>query len=171
MKKWSLILYLVTGFLSSEQFTDPITGLSLETPPEFVLDEEGSQQATEEGKWWYQYVDVDHNCISIEIEGYDRAKSLPEHFHHSMTEEEGKERIVFEGLEFRNLVIEGREFTKSKLRILAISDQIIEPICLCDYLFVEGQYGFIISLTTKKGCLSGRAEQMMESILKSIRFE
>jgi hypothetical protein len=125
--------------------------------------------------WWYEFRGGNDNTLTIEIEAYSEKPSLPEHFHHTLTlsddeEEDEGNAIVFEGLEFKKLSVGGIEFTKCKLRLLAVGeDRLIEPLMLCDYLFVNDQYGFTISWMQRNEN-GASMETLMKQLLSSIHF-
>ncbi|NGX37115.1 MAG: hypothetical protein K1000chlam2_00267 [Chlamydiae bacterium] len=177
MKNWILVFFLsLVATATAMPFTDSFSGMSLEIPPEFELSivESKSKMDALDIAWWYSFSDENRNLITIEIEEYDHSQSLPEFFHRSMTCENNEEvdRVICEGLEFKNQWIGDIEFTKCQLRILGISDQLIEPLCLYDYLFVKGEYGFTISLMKRDEGEAMREETdaMMQTLLKSISF-
>jgi len=173
MKYSIFVLFLLIDLVcQAASFTDPFSGMTLEIPSDFEFNEEESKMDQLDNTWWYAFIDCNQNVLTIEIEKYENNKTLPEFFHHSMTNEEENVQIIFEGFEFKNQMIGGIEFTKSKLRLLAISDQYIEPLYLCDYLFVNDQYGFTISLMQKNDDTSDNAstDAMMQKLLESIRF-
>jgi len=171
---FSILLIFICTYGFAERFTDSQTSLSFEIPSGFEFNAEESAVDEVNGKFWYLFSDTKHNILTIEIEEYDHVKSLSEHFHYNLTDDEdSKEGVVFEGLDFRNSTINGIEFTKCKLRLLAVSDLLIEPIYMCDYLFVKDHFGFTISLMeredqdhTNKG-----TEKMMLELLNSIQFQ
>jgi len=167
MKK--LIAFLFLPLLCyAAQFDDQTTGLTFEIPPGFELNEKESGVDETEGSWWYVFHNGEEGILTLEIDQYDHLKSLPEHFHLALTEDEAElEGVVFEGMEFKNIECAGREFTKCKLRILAIFDEYIEPLYVYDYLFVDQNFGFSISLMKKEE----ESETMILSLLESINFK
>ncbi len=165
MKKWLLFFFLPISFCFSASFTDPHSGLNLDVPEAFSFFE----QDRVGDLWWYEFRDANGNEFVIEVEECDYHKSLCEHFHRSLT---GgiveKEHMICEGVEFKNFVVGTLEISKCQLRILAFADMYCEPLCLCDYLFVRGQYCFTISLMKKEDDVDNEA--LMNSMLESIYF-
>jgi len=166
MKKLLVSLFLPILCFSA-QFDDQITGLKFEIPQGFELNEEESGVDEAEGSWWYVFEDDEENLITVDIDQYDHLKSLPEHFHRSLTEDE-REGLIYEGMEFKNIECGGRLYTKCKLRVLAIFDQFTQPLYVCDYLFVDQNFGFTISLMKKE---DEETDEMMLSLIESIRFK
>ncbi len=173
MKKFllfSLLSLVVCGF--AERFDDLYTGMSFEIPQDFTFDESKSNVKTEEGDWWYTFCDEEENLLVIEIDENCRMQPLSEFFHNSLTEIPEFESIIYSGMEFKNLEIDTLKATKYKLRILAVAENVIEPLYFCDYLFVKGCFNFSISLTAKEKSLASNAEReaMMFSLIHSIQF-
>ena len=174
MKKW-LVAFFLPVSLFCEPFTDPFSGLSLEIPENYRCLEEESNPKTENiTSWWYAFSDPNQSMIMIEIDEYDHTKSLPEFFHHHLTsdENEDNDKIVYEGLEFKNFKLNEMNFTKCKVRAFAKSEKAFEPLYICDYLFVNDCYGFSIGLMKKDDTILQDADldEMMLNILKSIHF-
>lgn len=170
MKNRSLIFFL-SFFVScfGAPFTDPYTGLSFEIPQGFTLDEEGSKLDQFDNTWWYEFEDSKKNVLSVEVEEYHYHTPFPEYFHKIFSEEdEENEKLIFEGLEFKNLTIGEIEFTKCKLRLLVTSEQFTEPLCFYSYLFVKDHFGFSINLMKKED--DEDPELMMNPLLQSIHF-
>jgi len=174
--KWVIFFLFSCAGLWGYNFTDPHTGMCVEIPSQFRLNEEESKMDRENDIWWYEFTDVDQSILTIEIEEYDHNKSLCEYFHHTLTddddEEENHERMIFEGLEFKNFYLNGITFTKCKVSLLAISDEITEPLYICDYLFVRDHYGFSVGLMKKDDGVKhhDQLEDFMQTILQSIHF-
>ncbi|MBS0629230.1 MAG: hypothetical protein JSS30_03270 [Verrucomicrobia bacterium] len=167
MKKL-FILFFFPFLCFGDSFNDPTTGLSFEIPSGFTLNEEECGVDETEGSWWYVFNRGEDEVLSLDIDQYDHLKSLPEHFHKSMTENEDElERVVYAGMEFKNVEVNDRQFTMCKLRILADFDKFIVPFVVCDYLFVDEHFGFTFSLMTQ----DEECEEMLLSLLKSIHFE
>jgi len=173
MKKLLVFLFLTT-FCFSQQFSDTITGFTFEIPSAFELDEEESGVDELDGSWWYVFSDSDQGNLTVEIDQNDHPKTLPEHFHQSMTkDDEELEGLLYEQMEFKNVSCGEFEFTKCKLRILSHSLHLFEPLFVCDYLFVKDHFGFTISLIKKENekVSNEESEAMMLSLLQSIRFD
>ena len=75
-------------------------------------------------------------------------------------------------LEFRQVEVNGRAYTKCQVRALAIENETIEPVYICDYLFVKDQYGFSISLLKKDDAElhQKELETFMANILEYVHF-
>ena len=124
--------------------------------------------------YWYAFVDSEGNILTIEIEEYNDLQTLSGHFHKTMTEADRliEKSLICEDLEFYNLMIGEIEFTKLKLRMLALTETGTTALFFCDYLFVHDHFGITISLTkTEVGSQSApEAEEMMTQMLQSIQF-
>lgn len=174
MKKFLVVLlFSLSSFCFAAPFSDPTTGLNFEVPPGFELDEEVSGVDEVSGSWWYVFADTNQGTLVLEIDQYDHLKSLPEHFHLSLTKDEDEfNGVIYEGMDFRNVDCNGMEFTRFKLRILAASHQLFEPLYVCDYLFVKDHFGFSISLMKKENEIvtNEESEAMLFDLLQSITF-
>lgn len=173
MKKILTVLLLsLTSFCFADLFFDSVTGLQFEVPQGFELDEEESGVDEVDGNWWYVFSSPNQGILTVEIDQGDYLKTLPEHFYQSMTKEEERDGIIYEGMEFKNVNCGDLEFTKCKLRILAQSNQLLEPLFVCDCLFVRKHFAFTISLIKRENELVSNEESdaMILSLMQSIQF-
>lgn len=124
--------------------------------------------------YWYTFADSKGNILSIEIEEYEKEQSLSEHFHKTMTDSDflEEESVVCEDLEFRNQKIGQIDFTKLKVRLLALTEGGATSLFFCDYLFVHQQFGITIGITKYEVDLDSaeQTEQEMVDMLKSLTF-
>lgn len=174
MKKLlAFLLFSLSSTCFAAPFSDPTTGLFFEIPEGFDLNEEESGVDEVSASWWYVFSDSSQGTLVVEIDQYDHLKSLPEHFHLALTKDDDElDGVISEGMEFKNFDCGGMEFTKCKLRILAISHQLFEPLFVCDYLFVKDHFGFSISLMKKENEIvsNEESEAMLLTLLQSINF-
>lgn len=166
MKWLAFWIIFPCSFCFSLEHIDSKSGLRLEIPDYFHL----SDKENYEGHWWYIFTDAKQTELIVEIEEFQTCKLLSEHSERAYANSyEQTEHMEFEGLEFTTFQIKDLDICKCSLRMLAIAEKYREPLYLCDYLFVKDNFGFTISLLKVED--ETIVEEMMESILDSIRFE
>lgn len=168
MKYLFCLLFTVCFPLYSTPFIDPMSQLHLDIPSSFQLNEEDSQEQPEKDKcWWYEFSHTNQSVLTIEIDQEDPDQFVNNRLLQERPEE--KEDIICDALEFKDLTIEGIEMTKCK--ILAHMDS-NESLYICDYLFIQNECGFSISLMKKSDAPFNDAEldALILTILQSIRF-
>jgi len=173
MKVALIAILLSLGSLSfSATFSEPYTGLMLEIPDAFQPCEDSTYVSS--CPYWYAFIDSEQNLLTIEIEEYDKQQTLSEHFHRAMTETDLliEKSLVCEDLEFCNKRIGDTDFTKLKVRMLALTETGVTALCLCDYLFVHDHFGITISLIEREvdSNTDSETEKWMTEMLESIQF-
>jgi len=159
----------IGGFASP--FIDPHTNMTLEVPEGFVLNEEESKFDQDDGIWWYEFSAPNESVLVVEVERYSEYKDLTDHFHRALTDED--EKIIFEGLEFKHLHVNGLEVSKCKVRALVLSETNSEPLYIYDYFFVYDGYGISVGLMKKDSELydDAKVTTLMKTLLHSISFK
>jgi hypothetical protein len=178
MKKTLLLLltFLFTQSLvaTPSRFFDPNSGISFEVPEEFFLDMEESILDSENSLWFYTFVNLEGDQLSIEIESYDHMLTLFEFFHSTMIDGfEEDDQLVADSFHFQHLFLNDLELTSCQFRLLSIDGEEVDPLYVCDYLFVKDNLGISVNLL-KEGDENTKFEdmhQLIETIIETIELD